>query len=161
MKGIKKAASGAPAYPALFEPEPEGGFTITFPEAGIGVSYGTNWENALTQAEDLLEEAVLGYMAHDEDIPRPVPQPDPQRPLIFLPPLTAAKLLLYWALREEGISKAELARKLNIAPQQVQHLFDGRHVSRLNQIEAALRALGRRLVVSCEVAASEAETRSI
>jgi antitoxin HicB len=161
MKGIKKAAPAALAYPALFEPEPEGGFTITFPEAGIGVSYGATWDNALAQAEDLLEEAVLGYMAHDENIPQPVPQPDPQRPLIFLPPLTAAKLLLYWALREEGISKAELARKLNIAAQQVQYLFDGRHASRLDQIEAALRALGRRLVVSSEAARSEAQKRSI
>jgi antitoxin HicB len=152
MKAAKNAAPAALAYPALFEPEPEGGFTITFPEAGIGVSYGDTWEKALAQAEDLLEEAVLGYMAHGMDIPRPVPQPDPQRPLIFLPPLTAAKLLVYWALREEGVSMAELARRMNIAPQQVQRLFDGRHASRLEQIEAALRALGRRLVVSSEAA---------
>lgn len=73
MKAAKKAAPAALAYPALFEPEPEGGFTITFPEAGIGMSYGDTSEKALAQAEDLLQEAVLGYMAHGIDIPRPVP----------------------------------------------------------------------------------------
>ena len=150
MKAARKAPHAALAYPALFEPEPEGGFTITFPEAGIGVSYGETWEKALVQAEDLLEEAVLGHMAHDMDIPHPVTQPDPQRPLIVLPPLTVAKLLVYWALREDGVTKAELARRMNIAPEQVMRLFDGRHASRLDQIEAALRVLGRRLVVSSE-----------
>ncbi len=152
MKAARKAAHGALAYPALFEPEPEGGFMITFPEAGIGVSYGDTWENALAQAEDLLEEAVLGYMAHNEDVPAPVPQPDPQRPLIFLPPLTAAKLLLYWALREERLSNAELAHRMHVAPEKVEQLFAGRRAPRLEQIEAALRTLGRRLVVSSEAA---------
>lgn len=47
---------------------------------------------------------------------------------------------------------AELARRMNVAPEQVEHWFDGRHASRLEQIEAALRALGRRLVVSSEAA---------
>jgi len=153
---LKAAKQGPPAplaYPVLFEPEPEGGFTITFPEAEIGVSYGETREKALAQAEDLLEEAVLGHMAHGIDIPRPVPQSDPQRPLIFLPPLTAAKLLLYWALREEGLTNDELAHRMNVAPRQVELLFDGRHtMGRLEFIEAGLRALGRRLVVSSEAA---------
>ena len=140
------------AYPVLFEPEPEGGFTITFPEAGIGVSYGETWEKALAQAEDLLEEAVLGHMAHGLEVPPPVPQPDPQRPLIFLPSLTAAKLLVYWALRDEGLTYDELARRMNVDPRKVQALFEARHTARLELIEAALRALGRRLVVSSEAA---------
>jgi hypothetical protein len=33
----------------------------------------------------------------------------------------------------------------------VTRLFDGRHASRLDQIETALAALGRRLVVTSEV----------
>ena len=44
MKGKKLRATLA--YPALFEPEPEGGFTVTFPEAGIAATYGPNWDAA-------------------------------------------------------------------------------------------------------------------
>jgi hypothetical protein len=34
-----------PEYRFL-EPEPEGGFTITFPEAGIAATYGASWDAA-------------------------------------------------------------------------------------------------------------------
>jgi hypothetical protein len=52
-----------------------------------------------------------------------------------------------------GLNEAQLAARLGWAPKQVTHLFDGRHACRLGQIEAALAALGRRLVVSSEVVA--------
>ena len=60
-------------YPALLEAEPEGGFTVTFPEIGFGATYGASWEEARRQAEDMLEEAVLGLIAHGEE---PAPQSD-------------------------------------------------------------------------------------
>jgi predicted RNase H-like HicB family nuclease len=50
-------------YAALLEPEPEGGFTVTFPDIGYGATYGATWEEALRQAEDMLEEAILGMIA--------------------------------------------------------------------------------------------------
>ena len=142
------------AYPALFEAEPEGGFTVTFPEAGIAATYGATWEVALAQAEDMLEEAVLGMIAHGENVPwpAPVPQADRFRPAIRLPALTAAKLEAYRAMREAGLSKEQLAERLGWQPGQVTRLFDGRHAVRLGQIEAVLRALGRRLVVTTEAA---------
>jgi hypothetical protein len=39
-----------------------------------------------------------------------------------------------------------------VSPQQAQRLFDIHHASRLDQIDAALAALGRRLVVTTEAA---------
>jgi antitoxin HicB len=48
------------------------------------------------------------------------------------------------------VSKAELARRVGVSPQQAQRPFDIRHASRLDQIDAALAALGRRLVVTTE-----------
>jgi antitoxin HicB len=55
-------------------------------------------------------------------------------------------------MRAAGVSKAELARRVGVSPQQAQQLFDIRHASRLDQIDAALAALGRRLVVTTEAA---------
>jgi antitoxin HicB len=142
------------AYPALFEAEPEGGFTVTFPEAGIAATYGATWEAALAQAEDMLEEAVLGMIAHGEDVPRPAPVPkaDRLRPAVRLPVLTAAKLEAYRAMREAGLDKKQLAERLGWQPVQVKRLFDGRHAVRFDQIEAVLGALGRRLVITTETA---------
>jgi antitoxin HicB len=139
------------AYSALLEPEPEGGFTVTFPEAGIAATYGATREEALRQAEDLLEEAVLGMMAHGDEIPPPAsPTTGGTRAWITLPALTAAKLEVYRAMRAAGLNKKQLAERIGWQPSQVTRLFDGHHASRLDQIETALAALGRRLVVTSE-----------
>jgi antitoxin HicB len=148
-----EAAGRMLAYPALFEAEPEGGFTVTFPEAGIAATYGATWEVALAQAEDMLEEAVLGMIAHGEDVPWPaVSKADYLRPAVRLPALTAAKLEAYRAMREAGLDKEQLAERLGWQPVQVTRLFGGRHAVRLDRIEAVLRALGRRLIVTTEAA---------
>lgn len=142
------------AYPALFEPEQEGGFTVTFPEAGIAATHGASWEEALAQAEDMLDEAVLGMIAHRENVPCPVaisPR-NRMRPVVNLPPQTAAKLEIYRAMRAAGLSEEQLAAKLGWPATQVMRLLDGRRPARLDHIEAALRALGRRLVVASEAA---------
>jgi antitoxin HicB len=145
-------------YYALLEPEPEGGFTVTFPEIGYGATYGATWEEALRQAEDMLEEAILGMIAPGEDVPEPAPQIDAAvgsgalRAPIALPALTAAKLELYREMRHAGLDEAQLAERLRWPAKKITHIFDGYHVVRLEQLEAALAALGRRLVVTSEPA---------
>lgn len=105
-------------YSALLEPEPEGGFTVTFPEIGFGATYGATWDEALRQAEDMLEEAVLGLVAHGEEVPEPASKvkatvgDDSLRAPIALPALSAAKLEVYRAMRQAGLDEAQLAQRL-------------------------------------------------
>jgi antitoxin HicB len=144
------ARGKAEGYPARLEREADGGYVVTLPDIGYGATQGDTLEEALAQAEDLLEEAVLGMMAHGEEVP--LPSPAKAQPTVALPALTAAKLEAYRAMRAAGLNKKQLAERLGWQPSQVTRLFDGRHASRLDQIEAALKALGRRLVVSSEAA---------
>jgi antitoxin HicB len=89
-------------------------------------------------------------MANDKEVPSPSPARG--RPAVGLPALTAAKLELYRAMLASGFGKEEFAARLKWTSSQVVHLFDGRHAVRLDQIETALAALGRRLVVTSEAA---------
>jgi antitoxin HicB len=138
------------AYPVRLEAEPDGGYVVTLPDIGYGATQGDDLNEALAQAEDLLEEMVLGMLAHGEDVP--LPSPARGRPTVALPALTAAKLEAYRAMRAAGLNKKQLAERLGWQPSQVTRLFDGRHASRLDQIETALKALGRRLIVTSEAA---------
>jgi antitoxin HicB len=63
------------------------------------------------------------------------------------------KLSIYQAMLAQRVSKAELSRRLKCHMPQVDRLLDLRHVSRLDQLEAAFRALGKRLVIQVEDAA--------
>ena len=124
------------AWPVSLEPAEEGGFVVNFPDFPEGWSQGETREEALLQAADLLETIVANYMAEGWDLPDPSLSAA-GRPVVALAPLVAAKAELYRAMC-----------KARISPQQVRRLFDIHHASRLDQIEAAMRALGRRLVVT-------------
>jgi antitoxin HicB len=138
------------AYPARLDAEEDGGYVVTFPDFEAGVTQGDDREEALAQAADLLETMVANYMAEGWDLPEPSPARG--RPLVRLAPLVAAKAELFRAMRQMGIDKAELAHRAGIAPKDVDRLFSIHHKTRLEQIEAALAVLGRRLVVSVETA---------
>jgi len=133
-----------------FDPGRRSGLIVNFPDLPNGWSQGETRGEALAQAEDLLDEMILGKMAHNEDVPRPSSRKG--RPVVALPALTAAKFEAYRAMRAAGLNKRQLAERLGWQPSQVTRLFDGRHAWRLDQIEAALNALGRRLVVTSATA---------
>jgi antitoxin HicB len=99
---------------------------VNFPDFPEGWSQGEDHQEALAQAADLLGTMVANHMAEGWDLP----DPSPARgwPPVRLAPLVAAKA----------------------APAAVDRLFSIYRKTRLDQIEAALAALGRRLVVSVE-----------
>ena len=83
----------------------------------------------------------------------------PSRPkrghvLIPLSGSMAAKASLYLALRDAGITRAQLARRLGLDEKEVRRMLNPRHPTKLPRIEQALAALGRRLVVSLETEAA-------
>lgn len=57
-----------------FDPGRGGSFIVNFPDLPNGWSQGETRDEALAQADDLLDEMLLGSMAHNEDVPRPSPR---------------------------------------------------------------------------------------
>ena len=140
------------AYPASLIPDPAGGFTVTFRDVPEAITEGDTREEALLHAEDALESALAMYIAGNE----PLPSPTDARAGEVMVPLSAlgmAKTALYEAMREEGVGRAELARRLRWHLPQVGRVLDLRHASRMEQVEAALAALGLRLIVEVAKAA--------
>jgi hypothetical protein len=69
---------------------------------------------------------------------------------VSLPPLMVSKVALYESMLEQKVGKAELGRRLKWHLPQVDRLVDVHHSSRLDQLESAFNALGKRLVISVE-----------
>lgn len=144
--------SHALAWPVDLEPADEGGgFLVSFPDWPANMTEGDTREEALAAAADLLETMVSAAMLHGEALPRP--SASKRRPLVYLGPMSAAKVRLNEALQQAGISKADLARRLNQTPQQVGRLFDLRRNSHIDQLTAAFEALGKHLVIDVRDAA--------
>ena len=133
-------------FPVVLSAQPEGGFVVTFPDVPEAITQGEDEEEALLYAVDALETALSFYVDARKNLPlasRPKRGQRTVRPAA----LEGAKLSVYQAMTEQGIKKAELARRLGWHMPQVDRLFDLRHASRLDQIEAAARVLGRQLEV--------------
>ncbi len=86
---------------------------------------------------------------------RPIPDPSPARgrPTVSPSLLGRLKIELYRAMRASGMKKADLARRLELDPRQVDRLLDLAHESRTEQLEAALAALGKRVILNVRDAA--------
>ena len=140
------------AYPAVFEPEGKG-FVVTFPDIPEAITDGDSAAEALDYGVDALLTVLSEYINRRRDIPSPSRARGRNVRLIRLPALAEAKIGVYRAMRANSVRKADLARRLGWQKSQVDRLLDLRHASRLDQLEAALKALDKRLSIHVEDAA--------
>lgn len=136
-------------YPISLDPAEEGGFVVSCRDVPELHTQGEDEAEALLRAVDALETALSFYTDAESDLPK---ASKPKRGQRTVRPSAQACLALaiYQTMREEGVRKSELARRLGWHLPQVDRVLDLNHASRLDQAEAALAALGRQLSVSVE-----------
>ena len=139
-------------YPLTLEPDENGTVIAQALDVPEAITVGRDGKEAAARAEDALVAALRAYIDDGRAIPRPSRSKRGQACAV-LPPLVAAKLAVYQAMRDAGLSQAALAERLGCDPRQVRRLLDLDHRSRLDQLEAALAALGKRLVLEVRDAA--------
>ena len=139
-------------YPvSLTQEKVEGGFVVRFIDLPEAITQGENVDDALLEAGDCLEEAIANRIAMGLPIPNPSTTKKGQYS-VPLPAQMAAKAALYIAIKEIGISKVELARKLGCDEKEVRRLLDPHHLSKIPRIEAALSTMGKQLIVGVQTA---------
>ena len=121
-------------------------FNVTFPDVYGANTGGWSWEEALAMAEDCLVAALAAHVEVRSDIPVPSTLEEGQA-LISVPPVVAAKLALYTAMREQRITNVALGERLGLSESAVRKLVDPDHRSHISSVMKALRAVGRNLVV--------------
>ncbi len=133
-------------YPVTLEPADEGGFVVTFPNVPEAITQGDDEGAALLRAVDALETALSFYTGDGKQLPN-AGRPKRGQRTVRPSALACIKLAIYQAMREQGVRKSELARRLGWHMPQVDRLLDLNHASRLDQAEAALASLGHTLEV--------------
>lgn len=140
------------AYYAELERGTRGAVIVSFPDVPEAITQGRDVENAREMAEEALGLALLTYLQRQKPLPK---RRAKGRNLIEIAvaPDVAAKLAVLEAFRDSGISKAELARRIVKDEKEVRRILDPKHPTKLPALTAALRALGKRLVVGVAEAA--------
>ena len=134
------------AYPCKIKPSSDGGYSVRFPDVYGANTGGDTYAEAKFQAHDCLVAALRGYLYRDWDLPLPSKVKKGQE-LIPVPPLVAAKMSIYTAMRQQGLSNAALAQQLGLSEAAVKKLVHPDFLTPWSQVSRAMDLLGCRLVV--------------
>ncbi|HTO17701.1 MAG TPA: type II toxin-antitoxin system HicB family antitoxin [Pseudomonas sp.] len=135
-------------YYVEVEQDTNGSVLVTCFDIPEFVSVGDDIEESLVNAVDGLEAALEIYIQQRRKWPAPAKRQGVNVYAVRIPALVAAKAMLHNEMVDQGVRKAELARRLHVAMPQVDRLLDVKHKSKIEGIEEALERLGRRLEVS-------------
>jgi antitoxin HicB len=130
-------------YPAVVRPD-GASWLVTFPDIPEAISGGNTKEEAIEMAKDALQTAMEFYFDDKREVPPPS-KPKRGQVQIELPASVAAKVLLLNEMVKQKVRPAELARRLGTTAQEVNRLTQLGHTTKIDGINTALHALGKRL----------------
>jgi antitoxin HicB len=136
----------------MFRRGADGRSVVAFPDLPKALTDGRDMAEAVEEAIDCLGSVLAFRIADRSEIPAPSRLKRGQR-LVPVPLWIAGKLALYVTMIEQSISNSELARRLGVRETVVRRMLDPDHDTRSEKIQAALEALGKRLVVAIDDAA--------
>ena len=135
-------------YAAVLEAQPEGGFTVTFPDIPEAITEGDTREEALFHATDVLTLCLEVRIESGDALP----VASKVKGGVWVEPGAAiqAAFAVRAARQEQGRTLAELARSLGTSWAAAQKLESPRANPTLRQLDRAARVLGKRLVLTME-----------
>jgi len=130
-------------YPARFAADKkDGGFVVTFRDIPEAITQGESHAECLEQAAGALQAALEGRIMSSIDIPKASKAKRGEH-LVAVPVQSALKAALYLEMRQKGISRVELARRLRIDEKEARRMLDPHHATKADRLEKALAVLGR------------------
>ena len=114
-----------------------------FPEF---TALGRDRKHVRRNAAVLLEKVIAARLNQGRPLPKPATEGQVERhtdAVIKLQEMAVQKCLLYFALKQSGLDRAELARRLGWSREAVDGLFNLDHPSRLDHIDTAFKMLQR------------------
>ena len=125
----------------------DGGYVVSCRDIPEAITQGDSIEDALAEAEGALQAAIEGRIEDGIEIPARSRAKRGER-IVPTPISTALKVAVYLAMREQGVSKSELARRMRVHEKEARRMLDPRHPTRVPTLERALAVLGRRAEIA-------------
>ena len=125
----------------------DGGYVVSCRDVPEAITQGDTAELALADAEGALQAAIEGRIEDNIEIPAPS-EPKRGERLVATPVTTALKAAVYLSMREQKVSKSELARRMHVHEKEARRMLDPGHATKVPTLERALAVLGRRAEVA-------------
>jgi antitoxin HicB len=135
------------AYPAKFKAGSDGRVLVEFIDLPRVATDGKDEREAFVEAMDALGSDLSIRLSGRQDIPPPS-SPKRGHRLVPVPFWLAPKMALFLAMRDGGIDKLELARRLSVNERVVRRMLDPHDPTKADRIQAALSALGKQMALA-------------
>mgnify|MGYP002768753218 CR=1 FL=1 len=131
-------------YPVQLIDNEEGGYILSFRDIPNMNTEIWDLKELNKTAIDFLITALDLYFEHKKIFPKPSKAEDGEV-LVSLPISVVAKMLLLNTMVSSNIRISDLARKMNIKPQEASRIVDLQHNTKIDTIQNALQSLGKEL----------------
>lgn len=133
------------AYQAILDPQPEGGFIVTFPDLPDAITEGDTEAEALFNASEVLTLTLDGRMDEGDEIPLSL-----EHGGVWVSPSPSCQAALLVRQARAGKPLSEIARALDTSWAAAQRLENPHHSPTIRQLDRVAAALGKRLVLTFE-----------
>ncbi|WP_419554345.1 hypothetical protein [Candidatus Poriferisodalis sp.] len=140
------------AYPCIVERDEEEAaatgrtcYLAVFPDVHAAHTGGWSVQEVNGHLRDCLETALSLCIDSNEPLPEPS-EPEPCQVLVAVSPPVAAQFALHEAMRAEGVTATELARRVGMRPSRARRLTDIFRPAKPSEIERALAAVGLHMI---------------
>ncbi|WP_419554359.1 type II toxin-antitoxin system HicB family antitoxin [Candidatus Poriferisodalis sp.] len=120
-------------------------YVATFPDVPPAITGGWSVQEVNGHLRDCLETALSFCIDNNESLPEPS-EPEPGQVLVAVSAPVAAQLALHEAMRAEGVTATELARRIGMRPSRARRLTDIFRPAKPSEIERALAAVGLHMI---------------
>ena len=128
----------------------EGRYTVRCRDLPQLKATSDDMASSIGLAEERIECTFSDYMLAGKELPTPS-KPVEGEHLVTPTAETTAKAALHAAMRDTGITKVQLARRLDVDEKEVRLMLDPHYKSKLSKISRSIAVLGRRLVIRMEL----------
>lgn len=133
-------------YPALLQHH-KGTIIVSFRDLPEAVTEGRDRNEALAEAVDCLDTAILFRLKERQSLPAPTALRAGEARIAASPHI-AAKAAFARAFQDSGLTRVALASTMGIRETEVRRMLDPDHGTRLDRLNQGMRALGRQLIVA-------------
>lgn len=134
-------------YPVELLDNKEGGFILKFRDFPDYNSEIWSLDELHSTGVSALITLLDLYFEHNKVFPEPS-SPKENDQLIELPISVIARMMLLNTMVENKVRPVDLARKMGLKPQEVNRIVNLKHNIRIDTIQKALTALGKKLTLS-------------
>lgn len=124
----------------------DGGYVVSCRDVPEAITQGESEDEALDEASGALQAAI--ELRIDDGLQIPVPSEKRRgEHWVSVPVATAMKAALYVTMQEQGVTKSDLARLLQLDEKEARRILNPKHATKVSTLERALHSLGKRVDV--------------